>query len=306
MALPLNISQELAEKDAGMIGLQAFAPGDIFVTGSDLDEAARFPTGMGKILQYDRNWALKGTLETGHKGLISSLIIDATGTLHALDPQAQAHISVGRDGQPSPMFGALPALRLGSMIALPDGEYLVGEHMVGEIPGFSGKGHVYRIDADGRVRAEYATETNGGMGGFLGVTHMALSPDGQMLYHSSETGAHVYAHDLVGNRRLGAVFTRTDPPPLVFGIACLADGTLLVACGTAVRRVLPGGETSRTYGLPEGRGWAVPIVRNSSQFWALDFFGGRVATVDIVTGETLAVKDLGLAKCLTGLAEVRG
>lgn len=287
-----------------MSGLKAFAAGDIFVTGSDLDETARFPTGMGKILQFDRDWSLKATFETGHKGLISSLVIDGSGTLHAMDPQAHRHVSIGPDGQVKPMFEALPAWGLGSMIALPGGDYLVGEHMVGNIPGFSGKGHVYRIDGQGRVLAEYDTQTNGGMGGFLGVTHMALSPDGQMLYHSSETGAHVYAHDLVANRRLGAVFTRTDPPPLVFGIACLPDGTLLVACGNAVRRVLPGGETSRTYALPDGRGWAVPIIRNSSQFWALDFFGGRVATVDIVTGEIVAEKGLGLAKCLTGLAEV--
>lgn len=289
-----------------MTGLQAFAPGDIFVTGSDLDETARFPTGMGKILQYDRNWSLKATLDTGHKGLISSLVIDGKGVLHAFDPQARARVAIGADGNPRSMFEAMPALALGSMIALPDGNYLVGEHMVGEIPGFSGKGHVYRIDVAGRVLAEYDTETNGGMGGFLGVTHMALSPDGQMLYHSSETGAHVYAHDLAANRRLGAVYSRTDPPPLVFGIACLPDGTLLVACGNAVRRVLPGGETSRTYAMPEGRGWAVPILRNATQFRALDFFGGRVATVDLNSGEIVAVQDLGLAKCLAGFAECPG
>jgi hypothetical protein len=32
-----------------MSSLQPFAPGDIFVTASDLDESARFPTGKGKI-----------------------------------------------------------------------------------------------------------------------------------------------------------------------------------------------------------------------------------------------------------------
>jgi hypothetical protein len=284
--------------------LAPFAPGDIFVTASDLDEAARFPTGRGKILQFDRDWSPKGSFETGHRGLISSLTIDAQGNLHALDPQARARTTIGPDGRARAMFGKLSAIALGSMIALPDGNFLIGEHMVGEIPGFSGRGKAYRVTPDGEILAEYDTETNGGMGGFLGVTHMALSVDGQTLYHTSETGAHVYAHDLANNKRLGPVYTRNDPPPLVFGIAALPDGSLLVACGNEMRRVMPGSEAARSYQLPEGRGWAVPMVSgDGSWFWALDFFGGKVASIDTESGAVLELQDLGLAKCLTGIAE---
>ena len=109
--------------------------------------------------------------------------------------------------------------------------------------------------------ATYDTETNGGMGGFLGVTHMALSADGATLFHTSETGAQVYAHDLAADRRLGAVYTRTDPPPLVFGLAMLGDGELMLACGSELRRIDPSSGNARSVALPEGRGWAVPIVR---------------------------------------------
>ncbi|MFM2411372.1 MAG: hypothetical protein RL481_2200, partial [Pseudomonadota bacterium] len=152
---------------------------------------------------------------------------------------------------------------------------------------------------------EYDTETNGGMGGFLGVTHMALSPDGKTLYHTSETGAHIYGHDLVGDRRLGAVYTRDDPPPLVFGIASLPNGDLLVAGGNVVRRITPGGGVVGQYDLPEARGWAVPVLRpDSRHFWALDFFGGKLACVDTEGVSVPQVKELGLAKCLTGIAEV--
>jgi hypothetical protein len=284
--------------------LQPFSPGDIFVTAALLDESARFPTGQGRIRQYGADWQLKAELETGHTGLISALVLDPAGHLHALDPQASAITTVAADGQVVEQFAQLPNRAYGSMIALDGGEYLLGEHMVGAIPGFSGDGKVYRAAADGTVLASYDTETNGGMGGFLGVTHMALSADGMTLFHTSETGAQVYAHDLTSNRRLGAVYTRQDPPPLVFGLALLPDGQLLLACGSELRRIDPANGSAVTVPLPEGRGWAVPIVRDAARLWALDFFAGRVACIDFATGAVMELHELGLAKCLTGIAEV--
>lgn len=293
-----------------MTALQPFTPGDILVTASTLDETARFPTGQGAVLQFAADWTPKARFETGHTGLISALCLDATGTLHALDPQARKITSIGADGRAVAQFGQLPERAYGSMIALPGGDFLLGEHMVGAIPGFSGDGKVYRVAADGTVQATYDTETNGGMGGFLGVTHMALSADGHTLFHTSETGANVYAHDLLDNRRLGAVYTRADPPPMVFGLTMLDSGRLMVACGSELRQVDPGAGTATTVPLPEGRGWAVPIKRGeagssgSEQLWVLDFFGGRVATIDADTGAVAELRELGLAKCLTGIAQV--
>ena len=285
-----------------MTALRPFAPGDIFVTASTLDESARFPTGQGKVLQFDRHWQPKGSYETGHTGLISALALDLAGNLHALDPQARRITSLGPDGAVIGAFAKLPERAYGSMIVLPDGDFLIGEHMVGQIPGFSGDGKVYRVAADGSVLAAYDTETNGGMGGFLGVTHMALSADGQTLYHTSETGAHVYALDLAADRRLGAVYTCSDPPPLVFGLAMLADGELMLACGSEFRRIDPISGTARSIAMPDGRGWAVAIGRGE-QLWALDFFGGRVALIDLASGAAKQLHELGLAKCLTGIAE---
>jgi hypothetical protein len=290
--------------------LQPFAPGDIFVTASVLDESARFPTGAGQIRQYDADWQLKAELATGRTGLISALVLDPAGWLHALDPQARAITTVAVDGTVVEQFQLRPSRAYGSMIPLGGGEYLLGEHMVGEIPGFSGAGKVYRVALDGTVLATYDTETNGGMGGFLGVTHMALSADGKTLFHTSETGPHVYAHDLVSNRRLGAVYTRQDPPPLVFGLAMLDGGQLMLACGSELRRVDPATGSAVSVPLPEGRGWAVPINRGEAglsgngRLWVLDFFGGRVATIDAESGAVSDLRELGLAKCLTGIAEV--
>jgi hypothetical protein len=288
-----------------MAALEPFAPGDIFVTASDLDESARFPTGRGKILQVAADWTPKAIFETGHVGLIASLTLDRAGNLHALDPQARTITSIGPDGRQIEMFGKLPKGGYGSMIALEDDAFLIGDHMIGDTPGFSGRGKVYRVAADGTVLAEYDTETNGGVGGFLGVTHMALCRSGKTLLHTSETGPHVYVHDLVANQRRGPGYTRTDPPPMVFGVEILGDGSLLVAGGNTVRRIADGAVV-REYDLPPGRGWAVTKKRPNGKHWALDFFGGRLACIDADSGAVSEVRELGLAKCLTGIAEVKG
>ncbi len=293
-----------------MTKLAPLAAGDIFVPASILDESARFPTGQGKIRQYDARWQLKAEVETGHRGLISALALDPAGRLHALDPQARAITTIDRNGEQLSQFAKLPQRAYGSMIPLAGGEYLLGEHMVGEIPGFSGAGKVYRVASDGAVLAEYDTETNGGMGGFLGVTHMALSADGQTLYHTSETGAQVYAHDLAANRRLGPVYTRSDSPPLVFGIALLDDAELVVACGSELRRIGLNSGATTPVPLPEGRGWAIVMVAGdhpvsgAKRLWALDFFGGTAALIDVANGAVEELHALGLAKCLTGIAVV--
>lgn len=284
--------------------LAPFAPGDVFVTASTLDESARFPTGLGKVLQFSADWQPKGSFETGQRGLISTVVLDQRGCLHALDPQARKITTIGPDGAAAPQFEHLPEAAYGSMIVLGVDDYLLGEHMVGEIPGFSGQGKVYRVDRAGRVQAAYDTETNGGVGGFLGVTHLALSADGRTLFHTSETGAHVYAHDLVANRRLGPVYSRQDPPPMVFGLALLADGRLAVACGNELRLVDSASGAATSVALPEARGWAVPKVRANGQLWMLDFFGGKAVSIDADSGLVYETHELGLAKCLTGIAEV--
>lgn len=299
MAHAFGSHTELAQKDALVMKIE-FSPGDIFVTATVLDEGARFPTGHGRIRQYDSDWAIKEEYDTGAYGLISSLCIDNGGTLHALDPQARRVDHAGAAN-----MAALPNKPFGSMIALDDGTYLMGEHMVGQIPGFEGEGKVWQANADGELLRSWNTETNGGMGGFLGVTHMALSPDKSTLYHLSETGAHIYAHDLSVDKRLGAIYTRTDPPPMVFGLACLADGDIIFATGAGARRIGPDGAPRLDYALPSGRGWSVIILREGGKsFWALDFFGGQVAEVTVDEGTVLQSRDLGLPKALAGIAEV--
>jgi hypothetical protein len=70
--------------------LAPFAPGDVFLPACTLDPEARFPTGQTAILQLDANWHPKARLETGNRGLISSVVLGRDGRLYALDPQARS------------------------------------------------------------------------------------------------------------------------------------------------------------------------------------------------------------------------
>ena len=284
--------------------LSPFSSGDIFVPAPRLDPSARYPTGQGVIRHYDADFRLKAEVDTGHTGLISSLGLSPEGVLHALDPQARARNLYGPDGQPRPVPPA-PDAGFGSILFLADGGYLMGEHLCGGPGPFAGHGKVMRFAADGRLLASFDTEVNGGVGGFLGVTHMALTADGRTLFHVSETGPSLYAHDLPTNRRLGAIHTRTDPPAMLFGLTMLRDDRLVIALGNRLRLLDTNGSPLRDIELPPGRGWANIVLRpGGHSLFVLDFLGGQLAELSLPDFTCLRCLDLGNPHGLTSLAEV--
>jgi hypothetical protein len=281
-----------------------FAKGDIFVPAPLLDPAARYPTGAGVVRQYDGDFTLKAAVATGRTGLISGLGLSPDRVLHVLDPQARAIDRFGPDGHLLPPW-RLPDAGLGSILFESGGTCLIGEHLCGGPGPFAGEGRVLRVAADGAVLASFATATNGGVSGFLGVTHMALSHDGSRLFHVSETGGVVYAHDLAHDRRLGVLYTRADPPPMLFGLATLPDGRVAVATGRSLRLVASDGTVAGDIDLPAGRGWANIIVRpGGGSLFVLDFFGGQLAELSLPGFRFLRLVDLGNPQGMTSVAEV--
>ncbi len=289
--------------------LGVFESGDLLIPATMLRPDARYPTGAGRIAHYDRNFRLKAVAETGRDGLISGMALDIAGNLLVLDPQARAIDRFAPDGRRIAALG-VPAVNgvapgYGSAILLPDGDLLLGEHLAGHEGYFVGSGQVLRLDAAGKAIASYTTQWNGGVGGFLGVTHIALAADGNTLFHLSETGPHIYAHDLAANRQLGVRYTKVDPPPMLFGLATIGTD-IIVATGAALRRIDQASGAHRgDIALPAGRGWANVVAgRTPGQLWACDFFGGRVACIDAASGETLALHEPGYEKALTALVEI--
>ena len=281
-----------------------FTSGDVFVPAPVLDKTARYPTGAGVVRQYDGDFTLKAAVATGRTGLISGLGIGPDGVLHVMDPQARGIDRFGPDGVKLPAV-AVPDAGFGSIVFEGGGTILLGEHLCGGPGPFEGQGRVMRFAADGNAVATFDTETNGGVGGFLGVTHMALSGDGGTLFHVSETGGVVYAHDLAANRRLGIFYTRADPPPMLFGLATLPDGRLAIATGRSIRLVAADGTVAGDIVLPAGRGWANIMVRPDGQsLFVMDFFGGQVAEMSLPGFRIVRLIDLGNPEGMTSMAEV--
>ena len=306
-----------------------YAPGDLFVAATLLNNPNDDHAGQGRILQYGSDLKPKGELllaDTTH--LVGGLTFDAAGVLWAFDSQEFVVLNIHRDGRVVRRreFGKRPFSHVNFAA---DGTLLFGEHVVGDsikpeirarmhtdipfMPGTQrfGDGHVFRYSSDGRLLKEYATATHGGMGGFLGVTMSAVSPDGRTLVYCSETGPRLMRYDLVENRQLPDLQSFTPPyppgpPPMFFGVAFASDGTLYVLRGASLHVVDEAGQTTRQIPL-EGFGWAtLELCADGRHAFISSFFSGEVAKIDLSTGAKIGSIATGAPKAVAGLAEFAG
>lgn len=311
-----------------MSTLQAFAAGDLFVAATQLDNSQDDHAGRGRILQYAADLTPKGVLwldETTH--LVGGLKFDASGVLWAFDSQGFVVLNIHRDGRVVRRreFGARAYSHVNFAA---DGTLLFGEHVVGDsikpeiqarmhtkipfMPGSTrfGDGHVFRFRTDGTLVKEYATQTHGGMGGFLGVTMSAISPDGSTLVYCSETGSRLMRYDLVNDRQLPDLQSFAPPfppgpPPMFFAMAYASDGTLYVLRGASIHIVDAAGATTRQIPL-EGFGWAIiELSADGRHAFVSSFFSGEVAKIDLVSGAKVGSIATGAAKAVAGVAEYR-
>lgn len=284
--------------------------------------------GRGRILQYDADLNVKATLwldATTH--LVGGLKFDTRGVLWAFDSQGFVVLNVHPNGKVERRdFGGRPFSHVNFTRS---GDLLLAEHVVGSsikpevqarmktriatMPRSDrfGDGHVWKFTADGKLLQEYATETHGGMGGFLGVTMSALSPDDKTLVYCSETGPRLMRYDLAGDRQL-ADLQRIEPPfppgppPMFFGMEYGSDGVLYVLRGGAIHVVDSHGKTTREIPL-EGFGWALmDLSRDARRALVSNFFTGEVARIDLATGAKLGSIQTGAAKAVAGLVEYQG
>lgn len=306
--------------------IQAFAKGDLFVAATELNNTEDDHAGRGRILQFDADLKPKGVLwlaETTH--LVGGLKFDPQGVLWAFDSQEFVVLNVHRDGRVVRRreFGARAFSHVNFAA---DGTLLFGEHVTGDsikpevqarmhtkipfMPGTTrfGDGHVFRFRPDGTLIKEYGTQTHGGMGGFLGVTMSAISPDGSTLVYCSETGPRLMRYDLIADRQLPDLQSFTPPyppgpPPMFFGMVYAKDGTLYVLRGASIHVVDAGGNTMRQIPL-EGFGWAtIELAADQRHAFVSSFFSGEVAKIDLTSGAKVGSIATGAAKAVAGLAE---
>lgn len=310
--------------------LKPFAPGDILVGCTLLNRPEDDHAGDGRIIQYDSNLREKGVLwvrDSTH--LVSGLKFGPDNTLWAFDSNAYLVLRIRPDGT------VLPRVRyadrsFSNVTFMPDGHVLLGEHLVGntiklppgrplgttlaKMPGTDmfGHGHVCKFTVDGQLVKEYATETHGGMPGFLGVTTSSLASDGRTLVYTSETGPRVFRYDVVADRQLPDLVTLSKESGALALIAQhRPDGTLLfikaVGRGTfKLAHLQADGTETREWDLP-GPGWATIAETGDPGVILLgNFFTGQLIRFELETGRILAEVNTGVQRSLAGIAQYQG
>ncbi len=308
---------------------KSFSKGDLFVAATQLNNPDDDHAGRGRILQFAADLSPKGELwldETTH--LVGGLKFDSHGVLWAFDSHSFVVLNIHQDGRivRRSEFGTRAFSHVNFAA---DGTLLMGEHVVGGsirpevqarmktrlpfMPGTTrfGDGHVFRFTVDGKLVKEYGTETHGGMGGFLGVTMSALSPDQKTLVYTSETGTRLMRYDLVNDRQLPdlqAVLPPfpPGPPPMFFGMAYGKDGTVYVLRGASIHLVDAAGTTTRQIPL-EGFGWAlIELAADGRHAFVSNFFTGEVAKIDLTSGTKVGSIATQAPRAVAGVTEYVG
>lgn len=310
--------------------IQPFAPGDILVGATLLNNDADDHAGDGRIIQFDADLNEKGTLwldNTTH--LVGGLKFAPDKTLWAFDSNAHVVLNISPEGKqlPSPDF---PKRAFSNINFLDDGTVLVGEHMVGAevklppdrplgttlafMPGTErfGDGHIFRCTTDGAVVKEYHTETHGGMPGFLGVNNSVMAPDGKTVQYLSELSDGIYQYDIEADKQLDRLLElEAGSGNMAMCLGRQSDGQLMFIRanfkeGFFLHKLAEDGTSVKEYALP-GPGWAAYGVSLDPNIALLgNFFTGAVAKFDLTSGSIVAQAETGVARSLAGIAQFPG
>ena len=299
--------------------LKPFSPGDVFVGATLLNDPDDDHAGRGRIIQYDADLEEKGVLwidDSTH--LVGGLNFDPGGVLWAFDCNAHLVIRVDSDGKRL-AHRDFAARAFSNVNFGPHGQAYLAEHTVGteirlplgtvlkRVPGSDsmGDGHVFEFSPEGELDREHVTSTHGGMGGFLGVTHSTLAPDGKTLVYASETGKRIMRFDLKASAQRPDVLTLPDDEPraMCFAVGYTAGGELLHVRGNAIEFLSEEGERLRELPLP-GFGWATLCVCSDGEHALVgNFFTGECARVNLESGAVAASANVGVERSLAGIAE---
>jgi hypothetical protein len=312
--------------------IQPFAAGDILVGASVLNNPDDDHAGDGRIIQYDSDLNEKGVLWTeGTSHLVGGLRFGPDNTLWAFDSHKYAVLKIDPQGKQLPAEN-FPERSFSGINFAQDGTVLLNEHLVGDeagirlppdrplgttlpnLPGEDrfGDGHVFRCSTTGDLVKEYATATNGGMPGFLGVCSSALAQDGKTLVYLSELGANLYRYDIEADKQLDDLVTyAADSGNMVMAVGYQPDGQLLMIKanfreGFFLQKLGENGEVQQEFPMP-GPGWAALGASTDANIALLgNFFTGAVAKFDLTSGEIVAQAETGAQRSVAGIAQFPG
>ncbi len=316
--IALGIGQAAAEETMSREStMQPFAPGDVFLGATVLNNPDDDHAGWGRIIQYDSDLNEKGVLWTeGTTHLITGLSFAPDGMLWAFDPWQWLILQVSPEGKqlPNQQFDTRAFARAHFDS---DTVYLI-ENLKGAnqpeplttrfkpMPGETeklGDGGIYAYSPDGTLKHAMQPDIHGGMSGSMAVTHSVMSDDGKTIIYVSETGPRLMAYDIKADKQLPDLKSAPDNTGVMFfDLGKKPDGTLLVTMGNRVDALTQQGEEVGTWPL-EGFGWSIIAPAHDGRYaFVANWFTGEVVKLDMESGEVTARNKVG-EKTVAGMVE---
>lgn len=306
--------------------LKPFAPGDIFLGNTYLNNPADDHMGEGRILQLDRNFVLKGTwYTTGTRYFIVGCKVAPDGTLWGFD--CHDHIAV----RATPAAEELPpwdsGRSFGSVNWDRDGNHYFGEYFIGKeiwkgtsakllANGTLGDGCIYKYSPDLQLLKTWRVDNAPEPTRFKGVTHSTLHPSGEFITYTTETARRLMRYDIRNERQMPDLAAYADADPFdrsdkrwFIAPAYLPDGRLLCTDATGLAVYDEEGRMRQHIGLP-GYGWA-QVAPDVDERYALaaNVWTGVAARIDLKEERVVLEMDTGFTapfRSLAGLAVFRG
>ena len=303
--------------------MKPFELGDIFLGCTELIEDIDDHKGNGRILQYDKDFNLKGILWTeGTDHLVIGLTIDPKGILWAFDMHNHIVIRVSPDGKQLPNHHF--ANRAFSNVTFDkDGNIYLGEALVGNTPypgsymkrlpgsDLLGEANIYKFDSALQLQEIYDVAYSPEFHHFKGITHSTMHPSEAFITYTTEIGKKIMRYDIQQSKQMDDLLVLpgdlTDQN-VAIAVNYLNDGRLLHSRGDRIEILNEDGEIIQTIGLEE-HGWGIAQVSPSydqEHFFTANIFTGVAMKIRISDGEILGSIDTGYRapkRSLAGIAE---
>lgn len=306
--------------------LKPFARGDIFLGNTYLNDPNDDHKGDGRIIQFDKDWVMKGTwYTTGTRYFIVGCKVAPDGTLWGFDCHDHIAVRATPDGKELPHWDS--GLSLGSVNWDRDGNHYFGEYLIGKeiwkgtsakllANGTLGDGRIHKYSPDLQPLTTYRADNAPEPTMFKGVTHSTLHPSGEFITYTTETARRLMRYDIRHDRQLPDLAAYTDADPFdrkdrrwFIAPAYLADGRLLCTDATGLAVYDEEGKMLQHIDLPGyGRAQVAPDV-DERYALAANVWTGVAARIDLKDGKLLQQLDTGFTaphRSLAGLAVFRG
>ena len=303
--------------------MKPFELGDIFLGCTELIEDIDDHKGNGRILQYDKDFNLKGILWTeGTDHLVIGLKIDPKGILWAFDMHNHIVIRVSPDGKQLPNHHF--ANRAFSNVTFDkDGNIYLGEALVGNTPypgsymkrlpgsDLLGEANIYKFDSALQLQEIYDVAYSPEFHHFKGITHSTMHPSEAFITYTTEIGKKIMRYDIQQSKQMDDLLVLpgdlTDQN-VAIAVNYLNDGRLLHSRGDRIEILNEDGAIIQTIGLEEhGCGIAqVSPSYDQEHFFTANIFTGVAMKIRISDGEILGSIDTGYRapkRSLAGIAE---